>query len=485
MENGKTSTEEIRISQEPKGVKGEKRGINVWQWIEENKAIALSVGVVIAMSFILTAFALTQIYIQSQKERRQLEERQDRVFLTLVKQLSSTVEERKTAIVALAQLDDPRALTMLVDLLAGETNPTLMRTLDQALVDKGPATLPPLKILNQSLIKDYKALGQSSSLEERRAIALQLRTTKRVIGKILTLYSGQLESVNLEGANLGPQSNSVAQFSLTLEAVDLSGINLRGAILDNGNLKNTIFASAGKEGLVRTGEKAIADLSEANLQSADLTEAFLSNVLLKGSNLLHANLDRADLSGAQLQNSNLSSAKLIGASLEKAVLEGASLTGANLTAAKLSKANLAGTNLGRIKAVRADFSFTDLTRATANGGDFSQANLSNANLMEIKLSSAQLQGANLRNTKLGNANLENANLSSANLEGANLAGANFQGVTFALRPLTTEGKFVVPKPIEDTIAKIKGVDFSQVRNLNKTQIDLICAEGGIHSQCSN
>jgi len=46
--------------------------------------------------------------------------------------------------------------------------------------------------------------------------------------------------------------------------------------------------------------------------------------------------------------------------------------------------------------------------------------------------------------------------------------------------LTTDEGFVVPEPIKDTIAKIQDVDFSQVRNLNQTQIGLICAEGGIH-----
>ncbi len=488
MENGKTSVEKIIRPQEPQNIKGERginRGINLWQWIEDNKAIALSVGLLTGMSLILTAFIVTQIHIQNKKELLQLEERRDKVFWTLLKQLNSTVEERKTAILALGQLDDPRALTTLVDLLATETNPSLMRTLDQALIDKGLAALPLLKILNQSLINDYKTLDRSSSLEERRAIALRLRTTKKIIGKILTLYSGQLQSANLEGANLGTDSNSVAQLSFTLEGVDLSGINLRQAILDRANLKNTIFASAGQEKQDWTRKKAIGNLTEANLQSADLTKAFLSNVLLKEANLLHASLNRADLSGAQLQNSNLSSAKMIGASLEKAMLEGASLTGANLTTAKLSKANLMGTNLGKIKALGADLSFANLAQATANGGDFSQANLSNANLVEMKLSSAQLQGANLRNAELVNANLQSANLSSADLQGANLAGANFQGVTFARRPLTTDEGFVVPEPIKDTIAKIQDVDFSQVRNLNQTQIDLICAEGGIHPQCPN
>jgi len=51
--------------------------------------------------------------------------------------------------------------------------------------------------------------------------------------------------------------------------------------------------------------------------------------------------------------------------------------------------------------------------------------------------------------------------------------------------LTTDEGFVVPEPIKDTIAKIQDVDFSQVRNLNQTQIGLICAEGGIHPQCDS
>ncbi len=105
MENGKTSVEKIIIPQEPQDIKGERginrginQGINLWQWIEDNKAIALSVGLLTGMSLILTAFIVTQIHIQSKKELLQLEEHRDKVFWTLLKQLNSTVEERKTAI---------------------------------------------------------------------------------------------------------------------------------------------------------------------------------------------------------------------------------------------------------------------------------------------------------------------------------------------------------------------------------------------------
>lgn len=111
--------------------------------------------------------------------------------------------------------------------------------------------------------------------------------------------------------------------------------------------------------------------------------------------------------------------------------------------------------------------------------------MSNTNLTLANLSSAQLQGANLSGAILTNANLENANLSAADLTGANLAGANFQGVSFFLRPFLKEEQFLAARPIADSVAKIKGVDFAQVRNLTSTQIDFICAHDGIHPQCNN
>jgi hypothetical protein len=109
---------------------------------------------------------------------------------------------------------------------------------------------------------------------------------------------------------------------------------------------------------------------------------------------------RANLSGA-----NLSSADLSGANLSGADLRSANLSGANLSSADLSGANLSGANL--------------------SGANLSSADLSGANLSGANLSSADLSGANLRGANLSSANLSGANLSGANLRSANLSGAQW------------------------------------------------------------
>jgi hypothetical protein len=78
-----------------------------------------------------------------------------------------------------------------------------------------------------------------------------------------------------------------------------------------------------------------ANLSGANLRSADLS----------GANLSGANLRSADLSGANLRSANLRSADLSGANLRSANLRSANLRSADLSGANLSGANLSGANL--------------------------------------------------------------------------------------------------------------------------------------------
>jgi len=87
------------------------------------------------------------------------------------------------------------------------------------------------------------------------------------------------------------------------------------------------------------------DLSEANLEGADLWKADLSNSNLKGANLEGADLWKANLTGANLTGADLEGADLYGANLEGADLTGANLEGANLRGASLTGANLEGENL--------------------------------------------------------------------------------------------------------------------------------------------
>ena len=81
----------------------------------------------------------------------------------------------------------------------------------------------------------------------------------------------------------------------------------------------------GKEGVC--ANLSDADLEGANLRDANLTDADLGGAYLRGANLNDAKLTVADLKGANLQGANLQGADLKGANLQGAYLEGANLTG--------------------------------------------------------------------------------------------------------------------------------------------------------------
>ncbi len=123
---------------------------------------------------------------------------------------------------------------------------------------------------------------------------------------------------------------------------------------------------------VETNEKegAQALLWGTNLQGANLVNANLRLAILTNANLQEANLYQANLQGANLINANLQRANLFDATLQGALLLGANLQGANLTNANLQEASLVEANL--------------------QGAD-----LSNANLQGAVLRNATLQGADL------------------------------------------------------------------------------------------
>jgi uncharacterized protein YjbI with pentapeptide repeats len=441
-----------------------------------------------SMASILGTFVGTQIYIQTQANRREFKKQDNQVFLELVKQLSSTrgnaIEERQGVILALARLDDARAVPFLVDLLAQEKTPSSIDAIQQALVSKGPEALAPLQRLNQALQNDQEMLRRRGTAQNQQLVALRQRATKRAIAKIVTIYTDQLHEAELSRTDLSQVKTGSAQFTLVLDNLILSGINFRSANLTNASLRNSIFYGPGEDERFGTFDDWIADLSGADLRDAELTGSNLTNALLNSTNLMRATLNRAKLSNSRLTGANLSSAKLISADLRQAVLENASLTGADLGEAKFARANLHGARLGKVKAVRSDFTFANLSQSNWQGANISGANLSSANLQEADLSSTKLVGVDLRNAQLQNAKLRNSDLSNADLRGANLAGADLQGTDFVTTPPIRSNQFLAKPVIATSSARIKGVNFAQVKNLEAKQIKFICNNGGRHSQCS-
>lgn len=192
-----------------------------------------------------------------------------------------------------------------------------------------------------------------------------------------------------------------------------------------------------------------ADLTEIQLQWADLARARLENTILNDSDFSNADLTKANLKDAELNNAKLiqaylggaelSGAELIKADLSEAELVCVKLIGANLREAKFCCADLSDTDLSGAKLVNANFSDAILCRAKLsigetiiNNTDFKNADLSGTDLSEFTLnglnfSGAKFIGAVLKEVKLIRANLSGANLSGADLSKANLSDANFSG----------------------------------------------------------
>ena len=464
------------------------RPLSLWFWMRQHPGLTLLIIAFASMVSVLGTFVGTQIYIQSQANRREFKKQDNQVFLALVQQLSSTgataVEERQGAILALARLDDPRSAAFLVDLLAQEKTPALIDTIQQSLVSNGTKALPALQHLNQSLQNDQETLRRRGTPRERQLLALRQRATNRAIAKILTIYTSQLHNADLSRTNLGQFSTNYAQFTLVLDNLDLSGINFRSTNLSNASLRGSRFHGPGEDRRFGTFDDWITDLSGANLREADLTGSSLNNVLMNRSTLVRATLNRANLSDSFLAGANLSSAQLIGANLRQALLENASLTGADLSDAKFTSSNLHGARLGQVKAAGSDFSFADLSESNWQGADLSQANLKNANLQDADLSSTKLVGTNLRNAKLQNAKLHNSNLSTADLRRANLAGADFRGAIFASATPDQSSQFIETQSSTESVARVKGVNFAKAKNLDAEQIEFICTYGGLHPRCA-
>lgn len=399
------------------------RPLNLWHWMREHPGTTLLIVAFAGMASVLGTFVGTQIYIQSQANQRIFNQQNNDLFLGLVKQLKSSsensIEGRRAALLAMARLEDPRAIPFLVDWLNQEKTTEVIDAVWQALGNKGPSALPHLQRLNQSLRNDREIM-QRRGIKEQELIAQKLRATQSAIARILNLDSGKTHNANLNRTDLGANDSDTAPFTLILDKSDLSGINFKGAILAKASLRESRFYGPGDDERSGTFDDWIANLSGAELKEANLNNALLSRVELIRANLTRANLKGANLNAANLTGANLSSTQLVSANLQEAVLENASLTGSDLGNANFSKSNLQGARLGQVSAIGTQFQLANLSQSTWQNADLTAANLRQANLKDADLSSTKLIGANLRQAKLQNANLSYADLSNADLREANV-----------------------------------------------------------------
>ncbi len=406
----------------------------------------------------------------------------DALFLALVENLSqnaTSFSDRQAAALALASSQDPRAVALLVDMLAQTGDPDLLDTLQQALVTLGPPAIPDLQRLNLALANDLMALPPEQQLTPR----LRQRTVKRTLAKILVLHSGTLNQVDLSGTNLSYVLENPDAFTLMLENQNLAGIVWRNAVLSGGRFRKAKFFDPGADGRIDTFDDWLTDFSGSDLTEASFVAAQLRHAVFRNTSLLRANLSNSLASYADFSGANASSAWLIAADVSHGRFDGTSLVGADLTdanlshasliAARLRQAHLAGTRLLSANLSQADLSEANLREADLTGANLRQANLSNSWLREADLSQANLEQADLQGS-----NLEGAVLTGANLTGANLAGASF------FTPERSPGDTFVASIAEpETSNALRGVDFSKAVNLRAEQLEYVCRQGGIHPNC--
>jgi uncharacterized protein YjbI with pentapeptide repeats len=456
----------------------------LWLWMRQNPSKTLFAIALLSMGAVLGTLVGTQVYIQTQENRRISEQGNQKQFLQLEQRLKSssavTLEERQRTIIALGTLKYPQATKYLVNLLTQETNPILVNTIQEALVNVGTDAIDDLRRQNQLLGNTLDTTNSNPQVIQQQL------ANQRVINKILIAYSSKMKDIDLTRTRLGNTSDGQNTFTLSLERLDLWGVNFRGANLDQASFKGSRFRDPGADGYWDTFDDAIADLSQAQLKQANFSEANLSRVLLNKSDLSRATLNKANLAGARLIGSNLSSAQLVGADLRNVVLENATLTGADLGEAKLNEAELYGARLNRAIAIGAQLSYANLTKTDWQAADLSGAYLDHVNLANANLSTARLTGAILRSANLEGANLRNTDLTLADLQGANVANVDFQGAMFFPSEQDQVDQAVqTPQDKKQTPASaiVKGVDFSQSKNLVPDQIAYICRHEGIHPRC--
>jgi uncharacterized protein YjbI with pentapeptide repeats len=294
--------------------------------------------------------------------------------------------------------------------------------------------------------------------------------------KILTIYAKAPQNIDLTKVDF-------SAIPAVLEGLDLAGVKFPDANLFNANLRYGNFFNPGEDGIYDTYDDIITDLTRANLQQVDFTGSILIRAVMSESNLSWSAINKADFTNSSLVRANLSGSQIINSKFIQANLEQASLTGANLGDSQFVKANLTQANLGKTKAVNTNFSLANLTKTNWQLADAPQADFQGANLQDADLSNGKFVGAKFTNANLVNVNFRASDLRFADLRGASLAGANFQAVVFFTAPSNTPDQFIKAVIPREGSTIVKQVDFSQVRNLDRQQLEYICTQGGIHPKC--
>jgi uncharacterized protein YjbI with pentapeptide repeats len=206
------------------------------------------------------------------------------------------------------------------------------------------------------------------------------------------LNAAILDGARAKDARFGGAECGDTNFTgLQGEGADFTGAQLTEAVFSGANLKGAKFqdatlGDAAFDGVV--AHAAVFDKAELagfRAEAGDFTGASMQEVVAAGSVWEHAILKDADLRSADLTE----------ALFPHADLSGANLYGADLTGAMLRRANLQGAKAGN-----ANFFKALLEKADMSSASCVQSNFYGADFFEAVTDSADFQGSNLKQTKL-------------------------------------------------------------------------------------
>jgi len=195
---------------------------------------------------------------------------------------------------------------------------------------------------------------------------------------------------NLQGRDL----SGLSLVGLNFQGTDLNGANLRGTDLRDANLRGACLERA--------------DLRGADLRSADLSKAWLYRAVLEAANLGGAILEETDLSEvkafqvflaaarahhADFRRADLAQATLIGADLTETRMTDANLVNVDLSMARLRGANMSGVVLRGAKAHRVSLSGVDVRDVDVDEADLTGTNLRDAQNVERLKNVGTVKGA--------------------------------------------------------------------------------------------
>ncbi|MFD5519317.1 serine/threonine-protein kinase [Streptomyces sp. NPDC127066] len=216
-------------------------------------------------------------------------------------------------------------------------DPTVLLDVEAPSPAQGPATrtrVMPMSVSGLDRVRelaDWQRGHQEACRDPRMPAVKELR---HLVEELAHLPGGLLAHVDLSGLNL----DGAVLIQGKLAGARLTGTQLSFALMPFADLREADLVGADLAGTyLGSADLAGADLSEARLYTTHLTEANLAGAHLTGANLVAAVLSDADLSGADLRG-----AVLHGASLREARLRGADLSGADLRGADLAGADLSG-----------------------------------------------------------------------------------------------------------------------------------------------